>query len=180
MRIYVPATFSDLRAESLSARSIHYVSPTLRSIESDEDEEVLEAYAFYAAADASLFRLASQMSQGGNDPLVRVVISAELDPSFVKAADVLRQQGASEQQAIVATAHPTTSTFAAESASAGELIQACPWGAVVAIHCDEKQSESLIQRIFDGSEEAWTALNEADLLWYDASERALLLAEFSD
>lgn len=175
MRVYVPATMKDLRAESLSVRPIHYVSPLLREREGDEDEEVLEAYAFYAAADSALLRLArgvehdvlvadttrsangsAESGKGEPDPLLRIVVSAELAPSFVAAVSE-------------AALHP----------SVGVLTQPCPWDAVVAIHCDEPTVAPLVEQALQGAEEAVAALAEADLLWYDASERALLLDEFS-
>lgn len=54
MRIYLPATVSDLDAPSISARTAFAVTEGVRELAPDEDEEGWEYLAFLAAADAAI------------------------------------------------------------------------------------------------------------------------------
>src|SRR5690625_7412404 len=54
MRIYLPATVSDLDAPHISARTAFAVTEGLRELAPTEDEEGWEYLAFLAAADAAI------------------------------------------------------------------------------------------------------------------------------
>jgi len=54
MRIYLPATVSDLDAPHISARTAFAVTESLRELAPTEDEEGWEYLAFLAAADAAI------------------------------------------------------------------------------------------------------------------------------
>lgn len=55
MRIYIPVTVEDLdRAGGISARTAFGVTPAVREVAPQEDEEGAEYLAFLAAADAAI------------------------------------------------------------------------------------------------------------------------------
>ncbi|HCX84127.1 MAG TPA: hypothetical protein DHV14_03100 [Micrococcales bacterium] len=54
---------------------------------------------------------------------------------------------------------------------------AVPWSHVVAVHVDDAEAEELVAAAVGGDEEAFDALVEIDLLWFDPSELADVRAE---
>lgn len=153
MRIYLPATAADLRAEAISPRTAHAVTAALAQALPDEDEEGLEVSASLCAADASVLRLA----QPGARELVdrRVVIAADVDSAVVKELKVTEEvlPGSVEVQAPVA------------------------WDEVAAILVDEPEAQADVRGARQGDEEAFERAAEADLLWYDVVERDALAHE---
>lgn len=155
MRVYLPATVADLvdaDRHGLPARRAHAVTAPLRAASPGESEEDLEVPAFYAAADASLALLTAA------DVPLRVVVSA--DVTAAEAAD----GGVTEVD-----------------------VPAVPWSAVVSLHVDDPDDGATVELVRravaaasadddDAAEQAAGLVDEADLLWFDASELTTLLA----
>src|SRR5690625_7828249 len=84
LRIYLPATVSDLDAPHLSARTAFAVTEGVRELAPSEDEEGWEYLAFLAAADAAI----------DEGEVTRIVIAADAHASesnrngVVEVADV--------------------------------------------------------------------------------------------
>ena len=153
MRVYLPATAADLSSESLSPRTAHAATASLAAALPDEDEEGLEVSASLCAADSSVMLLAEPAAQGLADR--RVVVAADVDPEVVREVpagdDVL----------------PGTVEVAAD----------VPWDRVAALLVDEAEAEADVRLARTGDEEAFERAAEADLLWFDVTERAALAAE---
>lgn len=150
MRLYVPATLADLAAPDLTSRPASAVTPALRAALVDEDEEGLEMSAFLTAADLAVLRLAD-----GAGPWRRVVLALEV-------ADAVAMG-------------PVAADLAHLPSLVGEL-PVTPWGRVVSIHVDEPEAEERVRAALD-DDDAYAELAEVDLLWFDPSERAALLAD---
>lgn len=72
MRIFLPCTSSGLFADALPT-SGHGVTPALLKMDPDEDREVLDMVAFYAAADESALLLTSE------DAPYRIVVAVDAE-----------------------------------------------------------------------------------------------------
>lgn len=79
MRIYLPATVSDLDAPHLSARTAFAVTEGVRDLAPSEDEEGWEYLAFLAAADAAI----------DEGEVTRIVIAADAPASETKGTGVV-------------------------------------------------------------------------------------------
>ena len=147
VRIYLPATLLDVDAaasrEVVTPRRAHAVTPALRELFPEEDDEGLEYAAQLAAADDSLELLGS----AADAPRLRVVLSADVDAAAVIVLDD-------------------------EIPSAVEVTTPVPWPAVVCAHVDEPAAAGDVTAALTGDEEAVERLDERDLLWYDATELA--------
>ena len=150
MRIYIPATAADLSAPEISARPAHAVTAQLARALPEEDEEGLEMSASLCAADASLVLLAEPSADGAADR--RIVIAADVDAEAVR------------ELAIEPDVLPGTV----------ELLRPVPWDDVAALLVDEERAETDVRAARTGDEEAFERAADADLLWFDVSERAPL------
>lgn len=153
MRIYLPATASDLAAVAVTVRRAHAVTKALVAALPEEDEEGLEVSASLCAADSSLVLLAEPASS--DEPDRRVVIAADV------SADAVTEVPAGEDVL------PGTV----------EVTEPVGWDDVAAVLIDEADAEADVRAARAGDEEAFERAAEADLLWYDVSERAALAAE---
>lgn len=150
MRIYIPATAADLSAPEISARPAHAVTAQLARALPEEDEEGLEMSASLCAADASLVLLAEPSADGAADR--RIVIAADVDAEAVR------------ELAIEPDVLPGTV----------ELLGPVPWDDAAALLVDEERAEADVRAARTGDEEAFERAADADLLWFDVSERAPL------
>lgn len=150
MRIYIPATAADLSAPEISARPAHAVTAQLARALPEEDEEGLEMSASLCAADASLVLLAEPSADGAADR--RIVIAADVDAEAVR------------ELAIEPDVLPGTVA----------LLGPVPWDDVAALLVDEERAEADVRAARTGDEEAFERAADADLLWFDVSERAPL------
>lgn len=153
MRIYLPATASDLAADAVTVRRAHAVTKALVAALPEEDEEGLEVSASLCAADSSLVLLAEPASS--DEPDRRVVIAADV------SADAVTEVPAGEDVL------PGTV----------EVTEPVGWDDVAAVLIDEADAEADVRAARAGDEKAFERAAEADLLWYDVSERAALAAE---
>lgn len=153
MRIYLPATAADLRAEAISPRTAHAATAALARALPEEDEEGLEVSASLCAADASVMLLAEP---GARDlPDRRVVIAADVDGGVVSELEV-------------------TEEVLPGSVRVGAPVS---WEEVAAILVDEPEAQADVHGARQGDEEAFERAAEADLLWYDVVERDALARE---
>ncbi|AYD89368.1 hypothetical protein D4740_05415 [Actinomyces sp. 2119] len=147
MRVFLPATATDLRAESLSPRLAHAATPTLARALPEEDQEGLEVAASLCAADASLLLLAQPGAARHADR--RVVIAADAADDTVRELDP-------GQDVLPGTV---------------EVTVAVDWQDVAAIFVDDAQAQADVRAARHGDEEAFERAAQADLLWYDVTER---------
>lgn len=156
VRIYIPATSNDISREAILPRTVHAVTPALSKVMPDEDEEVLESVAMLAAADDSL-RVLEALAAGGETirPL-RVVIAAEVKDSVLSAVEGIDEL-------------PTALRLNGEVA----------WANVDSIHIDDAAVAELVVKSIGGDEEAFEAVADEDLMWYDVEEREDLIDYFS-
>ena len=154
MRIYLPATAAHLRAAALGSSTgsllAHAATPALARALPEEDEEGLEVSASLCAADASLVLLAEPEAEGLADR--RVVIAADVDGEHVR------------ELAVEGDVLPGTVEIAAD----------IPWDDVAALLVDEAEAEADVRSARLGDEDAFERAAEADLLWYDVTERGAL------
>ena len=153
MRIYLPATAADLSAPWISPRTAHAATPSLAAALPGEDRESLEASACLCAADASLVRLAEPDAEGAADR--RVVIAADVDEAKASELPV-------SEDVLPGTV---------------EVTAPVAWEAVAALLVDEPAARTDVRRARTGDEEAFERAAEADLLWFEATERAVLADE---
>ncbi|MDM7831714.1 DUF6912 family protein [Cellulomonas edaphi] len=146
MRIYLPATLDELDATLLPARRGHAVTPALRLALPDEDEEGLEFAAQLMAADDSL----DLLRDAPDAPRLRVVLSLDVADGRVSAVDDA-DDGAP---------------------SLVEVSGDVPVAEVVCAHVDEHGAAAVVAAALAGDEAAGERLDDADLLWYDATELA--------
>ncbi|SDQ08756.1 hypothetical protein [Quadrisphaera sp. DSM 44207] len=172
MRVYLPATLRSL-ARAVSSGSVvpaddaagvphaHAVTPALREWYTEGDLEELELAALLEAAASSLRLLALEPSA----PPRRLVLAADVpDRGARPAGDPLEP-----------------------SRSAVLLDAPVPLAAVVSAHVDEEAAEPDVRAAVDalpaadaGDEDAAFLVDSADghdLLWYDATELADLVAQ---
>ena len=154
MRIYLPVTAAHLRAAALGSpqepQSAHAVTPALTRALPDEDEEGLEVSASLCAADASVVLLAEPEAAGLADR--RIVIAADVDAENVRELVV-------EGDVLPGTIAVT-----------GEI----SWEDVAALLVDEPEVQDDVRAARLGDEDAFERAAEADLLWYDVTEREAL------
>lgn len=153
MRVFLPATAADLRAESLSPRLAHAATPALARALPEEDQEGLEASASLCAADASLLLLAQPGAACHADR--RVVIAADAPDAAVRELEP-------GQDVVPGTV---------------EVTVVVGWQDVAAIFVDDTQVQADVRAARRGDEEAFERAAQADLLWYDVSERDYLADE---
>ncbi|WP_284249349.1 DUF6912 family protein [Litorihabitans aurantiacus] len=148
MRLYVPATLGDLARPELGPRPACAVTPALRAALPEEDEEGLELSAFLSATDLAVLRLAD----APGEPRRRVVVALEVsDVAFA----------------------PVPADLADLAAVVG-VVPAVPWACVVSLHLDEPEAADAVAAAL-ADDDAFDALGEIDLLWFDPSERAHLV-----
>ena len=151
MRIYLPATAAHLRASVLGSSheplAAHAATPALAHALPEEDEEGLEVSASLCAADASLVLLAEPEAAGLADR--RIVIAADVDAENVRELAV-------EGDVLPGTIEVT-----------GEIA----WDDVAV---DEPEADADVRAARLGDEDAFERAAEADLLWYDVTEREAL------
>ncbi|MDU0347421.1 DUF6912 family protein [Actinomyces sp. MRS3W] len=155
MRVYLPATAADLAATTISPRTAHAATPALAAVFPEEDAEGLEVSASLCAADASLMLLAEPGAQHLADR--RIVIAADVADAEVRE--------------IPATGEVLPGTV--------EVTSPVEWDAVAALLVDEAEAEADVRAARTGDEDAFEHAADADLLWYDVSERAALAEELS-
>lgn len=163
MRIYLPATSLDLSMPQVSARTAHAVTPALRAVLPEEDLEGLETSACLCAADSSLRLLASAGPHAADR---RLVVAAEVAPTIVTPLDRVPEDGAADL-----AVDPLPGTVA--------VTAPVPWRDVVALLVDEEQTEPEVRQARLGDDDAFERAAEADLLWYDVTERTALLTELT-
>ena len=154
MRIYLPATAAHLRASVLGSShqplTAHAATPALAQALPEEDEEGLEVSASLCAADASVVLLAEPEAAGLADR--RIVIAADVDAENVRELPV-------EGDVLPGTIEVT-----------GEV----SWEDVAALLVDEPEAQDDVRAARLGDEDAFERAAEADLLWYDVTEREAL------
>ena len=154
MRIYLPATAAHLRASVLGSShqplTAHAATPALAQALPEEDEEGLEVSASLCAADASVVLLAVPEAAGLADR--RIVIAADVAAENVRELPV-------EGDVLPGTIEVT-----------GEI----SWEDVAALLVDEPEAQDDVRSARLGDEDAFERAAEADLLWYDVTERGAL------
>jgi len=153
MRLYVPATLADLELPEIGPRPACAVTPALRAALPEEDEEGLELSAFLSAADLAVLRLADTAG-----PHRRVVLALEVPAATSFAALTDSGAAAGADLGCVVGELPTT-----------------PWSALVSIHADEPEATDAVRAALS-DDAAFEELADVDLLWFDPSERAALVA----
>lgn len=152
MRVYLPVTLTDLSAtHGMPARTGRAVTQHLRAaLGEQDDEETAEFAALVLAAADSLDLLAA------TDAPRRVVVAAEVPPAMV---------------------HPTGADAHEEP---GQVeVPELGWDRVVSFHVDEPTPAvaQLVENARTGQDGARQRVEELDLLWYDATERADLISQ---
>ncbi|WP_029291856.1 hypothetical protein [Cellulomonas sp. HZM] len=151
MRIYLPATLDELQDRpeaTLGTRPAHAVTSALRAALPDEDEEGLEFAAQLMAADDSLDLVGLRPEA----PALRVVVSVDVPDAEVTPGDPA-VDGA-----------PTLVVLA----------QPVPVSAAVCVHVDEPTMAADVRKAARGDKAALDRVDDADLLWYDATELATI------
>ncbi|MDR2702975.1 MAG: hypothetical protein LBB58_01345 [Cellulomonadaceae bacterium] len=160
MRVYVPVTSAELLAAraadngavwDLPAGFGHEVTPQLRAIFPDADDEELEWEAFNAAADDSLAMVLASPKVAP----VRAIISVDIPDNSI--------------------------TPIAEATVVSRVnIPAVPGAKIAAVHVDEPELAELIKSGRSGGKLSAAAHNDiadAHLLWYDGSELSTVIAD---
>lgn len=156
MRLYVPATLSELETVSggkidFQPRRAHAATAALiaemAELEVTDLEEV-EYAAQLCAADDSLMLIASNPQESWQ----RMVISVDLPDNVVTPAKGTDEDG---------------TEFPASAVDITEAVRHVP---IVCVHVDEPEAATSIQGVLEGDEQAMEDLSEADLLWYDVTE----------
>jgi hypothetical protein len=153
VRLYLPVTLLDVDAArsqpaattavttAVATLRAHAVTPALRELFPEEDDEGLEYAAQLAAADDSL----ELVGAAPDAPRLRVVLAADVDAGAVTVLD-------EDVPSRVALSAPVA------------------WSAVVCAHVDEPAAADDVAAALTGDEDAVERLDERDLLWYDATE----------
>ncbi|ADG75208.1 conserved hypothetical protein [Cellulomonas flavigena DSM 20109] len=145
MRVYLPVTLAELQHVSpvvLTPRVGHAVTPALRELWPDEDDEGWEYAAQSAAADGSLLLLAADPTA----PALRVVVAADVPDASVRLLDDAPVASAVEVSCEVGTSR------------------------MASVHVDEPAAAGDVAAAAGGDEAAIERLDERDLLWYDVTE----------
>ncbi len=145
MRIYLPATLDQIESAAgpLTPRRVHAVTPALRAMFPDEDDEGLEFAAQLAAADDSLALLGVEPQA----PRARLVVSVDVSEDDVRP--LLDDD---------------------EVPSALDLLRTVDLDDIACVHVDEPGVGADVDAAITGDDAAIERLDEHDLLWYDASE----------
>jgi hypothetical protein len=155
MRLYLPATATDLRSPTgIPARWAHAVTAALRAEFPDEDDEGLEMAATLAAADESVRLIADD----GSVPR-RVVVAADVPDDAVQVPEVLGEE---------------------QLPTAVEVVSTVPWNSVVSLHVDEDAAAGDVRAAAAGDDDALERAADRDLLWYDVVELDALRRELSE
>lgn len=153
MRLYLPATATDLRRSSIAPRWAHAVTAAVRGELPDEDDEGLEMTATLAAADESVRLIAVD----GSVPR-RVVVVADVPDDSVLVPEVLGEE---------------------QLPTAVEVVSPVAWDRVVALHVDEPAAAGDVRAAAAGDDDALERAADRDLLWYDIVELDALRNELS-
>lgn len=177
MRIYLPATTTDVLAAEIIPRWAHALTDGLRAVLPEEDDEGCEASAVLAAADDSLLRLrAEQAAAGGStdraregnggsdaEPVPRrVVIVAEVPASIVRVPETASEWRAGDDRL----------------PSAVEVTEPVAWRDAVAVQVDEAAAGDVVRAAI-ADDAAIEAAAELELMWFDAGERDILRRELA-
>lgn len=154
MRVYLPATAADLGAETITARRAHAVTSALRQALPEEDQEGWETSATLCAADSSVWELARQPVSVAD---CRIVIAADVDDAAVR---VLQPQADILPGSV-------------------EVVQDVRWTQVAALLVDAPQTQPDVRAARAGDEDAFERAAQADLLWFDVTERKFLAAQLA-
>lgn len=161
MRIYLPATSRDLTADEITPRRAYAATAGLARALPEEDEEGLEVSASLCAADASVLLLAEIDATSDADEKAvaprRVVVAADVDPDAVTEVE----PGGEVLPGTVEVHAPVS------------------WEDVAALLVDEPAAQADVRAAARGDEDAFERAAEADLLWFDVSERAAVTAELA-
>lgn len=154
MRVYIPATSSDLADDRPPVTSAF--TAVVPPEATGEDADVLEDSAQTEAALVSLMRL---REAEGVEARRRIVLAADADPGTVAVMD------------------PADATSRIAEVAAGQL----SWSDVTAILVDGPDAEDAVGAVLAAADQeeadrAVAALWEHALEWFDISERDLLLA----
>jgi len=142
VRIYLPATLDEIGPGlALAERRAHAVTPALRALLPEEDDEGLEYVAQVTAADDAVGLLAVRPGA----PRLRVVVAADVPDGEV-------------------TEDPAEPPTAVVVAGAVRLAE------VVCLLVDEPEAVADVVGAVGGDQAARDRLDERDLLWYDVSE----------
>lgn len=169
MRVYIPATASDLSdPRGVTPRLAHAVTPALAQALPDEDDDGLAFVAMLAAADDAVALLRGRP----DDVPRRIVVVAETDAVVVPERQRPWREGDDELPSRV------------------EVTEPVPWAVVEALHADAAEAQrDVAAAVADksgadetsgqeaGGEATLEAAAEHDLLWFDATERAVLAEE---
>ena len=147
MRIYLPATAAHLRASVLGSS---HQPLTAHAATPALAHALPEDSASLCAADASVVLLAEPEAAGLADR--RIVIAADVDAENVRELPV-------EGDVLPGTIEVT-----------GEI----SWEDVAALLVDEPEAQDDVRAARLGDEDAFERAAEADLLWYDVTEREAL------
>lgn len=157
MRVYLPATSSDLRRsvaspDAIGHRLAHAVTADLQRNYPEEDQDGLEAIALEAAAEDSVRRALLEKTASPS----RVVLAADVPEDHIKPADA-----------------ELTDSYYELVASHISVVSKVPWRNVVAIFIDDPaQAQTLAEEFRTGdTEEAVRIICQRELLWYDVTER---------
>ncbi len=155
MRIYLSATMADLaRPEGLTPRIAHTRTPELVAALGEQDVEAGEWAALIAAGQDAARLLTTQPNTGAHPTVRRIVVAAD-----------------------VPDVRPAPDEAAPSAVSAPEV----PWNLVVSLHVDDDDpatQQVLTQSVaaLDSDEAAAQAIADLDLLWFDVTERELVLS----
>jgi hypothetical protein len=161
VRIYLPSTLDELEATgspvpsddpdraagSFDARIVHAVTPALRAVLPEEDEEGLEFAALLAAADDALLRVAERPGA----PRLRLVLALDVPESELTAIDDGDLAPSATLLPVAVGRHD-----------------------IVCAHVDEPSASAEVERAVAGDADAAERLADRDLLWYDATELAAI------
>lgn len=144
MRVYLPVTLDEIqqRPRLEGPRRAHAVTPALRALWPDEDEEGWEYAAQAGAADDGVVLLAGRPEA----PRLRVVVAVDVPDVSVRELD----------------GPPVP--------SAVEVVDDVEVSRLVSVHVDEPAAVADVTAAATGDEEALERLAERDLLWYDVTE----------
>lgn len=152
MRLYVPATLTDLRGVTdtitLGPRRVHAATDELTNelaTDGVTDIEEIEYVAHLAAAHDSLMAII----ENPDVPWRRLVISVDVPDHLVG---------------------PVSASDDDTPASARELIGEALAVPIVCVHVDEIDAAAEIEKVLGGDHAAIDDLVDRELLWYDVSE----------
>ena len=179
MRIYIPLLPKDLLSSEISPRVVHAATPTLERELGSSDREENELVATLYAADSSLALWAAELGveRGDGDGLGdglgdgevrRIVAAAQVPDEWVRVVDGVGDSAALGDWA-----------FTSEVSSALALAKPLPWAKAVSIHVDIDENVPVLLAALAGDDAAFERSGEAELLWYDVTEREAVAALFT-